>query len=87
MYYLRIDNAFIECLRRWVKQENIFLFAIQKDDRDTAFAQAYLTKAAEALKDDFTTYEQFLKLLYEFGKSEQSPVKVENLYVISSEAE
>ncbi|XP_061172157.1 GON-4-like protein [Saccostrea echinata] len=47
-----------------------------KDDRDTAFAQAYLTKAAEDLKDDFTTYEQFLKILYEFGKSEQSPVKL-----------
>ena len=69
-----------------LNRKKIF-FAIQKDDRDTAFAQAYLTKAAEALKDDFTTYEQFLKLLYEFGKSEQSPVKVDNLFVISSEAE
>ncbi|OWF39043.1 GON-4-like protein isoform X2 [Mizuhopecten yessoensis] len=48
----------------------------QKDDRDTAFAQAYLCRAREVLKTDDDTYEAFLKLLYDFGKSDFSPVKL-----------
>ncbi|XP_060074147.1 GON-4-like protein [Ylistrum balloti] len=48
----------------------------QKDDRDTAFAQAYLCRAREVLKGDDDTYETFLKLLYDFGKSDFSPVKL-----------
>ncbi|XP_033750127.1 uncharacterized protein LOC117334553 [Pecten maximus] len=48
----------------------------QKDDRDTAFAQAYLCRAREVLKADDDTYETFLKLLYDFGKSDFSPVKL-----------
>lgn len=48
----------------------------QKDDRDTAFAQAYLCRAREILKTNDDTYEAFLKLLYDFGKSDFSPVKL-----------
>ncbi|KAJ8304229.1 hypothetical protein KUTeg_017812 [Tegillarca granosa] len=47
-----------------------------KDDRDTAFAQSYLNKAREVLKDDIDRYEKFLKILYDFGKSELSPVEL-----------
>ena len=48
----------------------------QRDERDTAFAQAYLSKVKSALRDDRQKYEDFLKLLNEFGKNEGSPVKV-----------
>ncbi|XP_076102737.1 GON-4-like protein [Mytilus galloprovincialis] len=47
-----------------------------KDDKDTAFAQAYLNRTKEALKEDLDKYEQFLKILNDFGKSEQSPIKL-----------
>ncbi|KAK3595161.1 hypothetical protein CHS0354_002761 [Potamilus streckersoni] len=44
-----------------------------KDERDTAFARAYLHKVKEALKGNLDVYEAFLKLLHEFDKSDQSP--------------
>ncbi|KAL3866908.1 hypothetical protein ACJMK2_044158 [Sinanodonta woodiana] len=44
-----------------------------KDERDTAFARAYLRKVKEALKGNLDDYEAFLKLLHEFDKSDQSP--------------
>lgn len=51
----------------------------QRDDKDIVFAQAYLNRTKEALKGDTVKYEQFLKILYDFGKSEQSPVKVSTI--------
>ena len=55
---------------------------LQKDDKDTAFAQAYLNRTKEALKENTEKYEQFLKILYHFGKSEQSPVKVSQNWLV-----
>ncbi|XP_013382000.1 GON-4-like protein [Lingula anatina] len=49
-----------------------------KDEKDTAFAQAYLTKVKETLKNDLDTYEKFLRTLYEFEKSQSSPVQLYN---------
>ena len=48
----------------------------QRDERDTAFAQAYLLKVKKFLRDDLDKYEKFLRIMYEFNKSGQSPVKV-----------
>lgn len=46
----------------------------RRDHRDTIFAQAYLTKVKQTLKNDMDRYEKFLKILFEFGKSDHSPV-------------
>ncbi|GAB1603012.1 uncharacterized protein LOC115215501 [Argonauta hians] len=46
----------------------------RRDHRDTIFALAYLNKVKETLKSDLERYEQFLRILFEFGKSEHSPV-------------
>ncbi|KAK3097280.1 hypothetical protein FSP39_008314 [Pinctada imbricata] len=51
------------------------------DDRDTSFAQAYLAMARDTLKNDLGVYEQFLRVLCELGKGEQSPVKVWYIYI------
>ncbi|ESP02469.1 hypothetical protein LOTGIDRAFT_237968 [Lottia gigantea] len=48
----------------------------KRDDRDTAFAQAYMHQVKETLSDDMETYEQFLLLMCEFGKGTQSPINV-----------
>ncbi|XP_041373737.1 uncharacterized protein LOC121386785 [Gigantopelta aegis] len=40
----------------------------RKDEKDTAFAQAYLSRAKQVLKDDFDIYEHFIRYMYEFGK-------------------
>lgn len=58
------------------------LIFLQKDDKDTAFAQAYLNRTKEALKENTEKYEQFLKILYDFGKSEHSPVKASQLFFL-----
>ncbi|XP_036361780.1 uncharacterized protein LOC115215501 isoform X2 [Octopus sinensis] len=46
----------------------------RRDHRDTIFALAYLNKVKETLKTDIERYEQFLRILFEFGKSDYSPV-------------
>ena len=56
--------------------QRLKFFFLQRDDRDTAFAQAYLLKVKKVLRDDLDKYEKFLRLMYEFNKSGQSPVKV-----------
>ena len=49
---------------------------LQRDDRDTSFAQAFLWNAKDRLKNNVKVYGQFLKILYDFGRGEHSPVKV-----------
>ena len=49
---------------------------LQRDERDTAFAQAYLATAKEELKGDRRKYEALLGLLNQFGKSNSHPVEV-----------
>lgn len=51
-------------------------FDWQRDDRDIAFAQAYLNSVKTALKDDQEKYGKFLQILCEFGKNQGSPVQV-----------
>ncbi|KAK2155126.1 hypothetical protein LSH36_248g03050 [Paralvinella palmiformis] len=48
----------------------------RRDERDTAFAQGYLLKVQQALSDQPEQYEKFLKLLYEFGCSDKTPVQL-----------
>ena len=49
----------------------------QRDERDTVFAQAYLNKVKLALQVNHRkTYEAFVKLLYNFRRSENTPVEV-----------
>jgi len=52
------------------------MYTFQRDERDTAFAQGYLLKVQQALSDQPEQYEKFLKLLYEFGCSDKTPVEV-----------
>ena len=49
---------------------------LQKDDRDTAYAQAYLNKVKVAMQKDPNTYLQFMDLLRQFEINKLSPVEV-----------
>ena len=49
---------------------------LQKEDRDTAYAQAYLNKVKVAMQKDPGTYTQFMGLLRQFETSQLSPVEV-----------
>ncbi|KAK6180129.1 hypothetical protein SNE40_012334 [Patella caerulea] len=48
----------------------------KRDDRDTAFAQAYMHQVKEALLHDEETYEKFLLLMCEFGKGGRTPIQL-----------
>lgn len=58
----------------------VLLCLFQRDHRDTIFALAYLNKVKETLKTDIERYEQFLRILFEFGKSDYSPVVVSSIF-------
>ncbi|XP_064618934.1 GON-4-like protein [Lineus longissimus] len=48
-----------------------------RDDRDTAFARAYLTRVKQAMKSDPENFERFVQILAEFGEDgEKSPVQL-----------
>ena len=49
---------------------------LQKEDRDTAYAEAYLNKVKVAMQKDPGTYTQFMGLLRQFETSQLSPVEV-----------
>lgn len=66
-----------------IETDFFFFFYFQRDHRDTIFAQAYLTKVKQTLKNDMDRYEKFLKILFEFGKSDHSPVVVIHQFYIS----
>lgn len=55
-----------------------FNHSLQRDDRDTAFAQAYLGKVRDCMKADPDRYDKFLQQMFDFGNGEQSPVKVKS---------
>ncbi|XP_074651326.1 GON-4-like protein [Tubulanus polymorphus] len=47
-----------------------------RDERDKAFANAYMKKVKDTLKDEKEVYEKFLVLLSKFGDSSGSPVQL-----------
>nr|KAG5709905.1 hypothetical protein BaRGS_029947 [Batillaria attramentaria] len=48
----------------------------RKDERDTAYAQAYVNKVKLAMQKDPDTYARFMELLCQFEKQDTSPVQV-----------
>ncbi|KAL4239657.1 Paired amphipathic helix repeat [Mactra antiquata] len=48
----------------------------QRDLRDTLFAQAYIHKVKKTLKDDYEKLEAFLKIMCNFSKEGESPIKL-----------
>ncbi|KAK7501621.1 hypothetical protein BaRGS_00007052 [Batillaria attramentaria] len=50
----------------------------RKDERDTAYAQAYVNKVKLAMQKDPDTYARFMELLCQFEKQDTSPVQVGN---------
>ncbi|XP_029437111.1 GON-4-like protein isoform X2 [Rhinatrema bivittatum] len=57
--------------------ENILLRDPLRDQKDLAFAQAYLTRVREALQDVPGKYEEFLRVIFEFETSSQPQTAVE----------
>ncbi|XP_046559994.1 uncharacterized protein LOC124269009 [Haliotis rubra] len=48
----------------------------RKDEKDTAFAQAYLDRVRDSLSGNLQVYEEFLTLMYNLGKDGLSAVEV-----------
>ncbi|XP_067666869.1 GON-4-like protein [Haliotis asinina] len=48
----------------------------RKDEKDTAFAQAYLDRVRDSLSGNLQVYEEFLTLMYNVGKDGLSAVEV-----------
>ncbi len=68
-YLPRITKLVLQCMY-------CCTYYLQRDERDIAFAQAYLATAKEELKGDRRKYEALLGLLNQFGKSNSHPVEV-----------
>ena len=60
----------------YLHQKLVIFFYLQKDERDTAYAQQYFNRVKLALQDDRERFIKFLTLLRDVNKDHTSPVEV-----------
>lgn len=59
----------------------LLVLCFQRDEKDTAFAQAYLKRVKEALNSD-EKYGQFLTLLHDFERNVRNPTEVSEMLIV-----
>ena len=59
--------------------DELHVFFLQNDERDTAYAQQYMEKVRETFADNQDKFMDFLRLLHEFGCSKETPVEVSSI--------